>query len=234
MNGENMKKAKLNYWIDVSIAITFVLSAISGLVFLLPVGFESGILGISYSLWNQLHTWSSVGMIAGVLAHLMLHWKWIASMTKKMLFREQDLPKNASPVTNTASKQCAITRRQFLKLGLATLLTGAIAAGCSAFVREWAADTTQDYETDTAQDDSSLPVQQQEDVSSADDGSNSPSQQENNDIPAEEPKQPVQQQSGVACPRGLINDPYPGRCRRYTDRNGDGICDYSVPGSGNN
>ena len=72
-----MKKAQLNYWIDVSIAVTFILSAISGLVFLLPVDFESGILGISYSLWNQLHTWSSVGMIAGVLAHLMLHWKWI-------------------------------------------------------------------------------------------------------------------------------------------------------------
>jgi hypothetical protein len=220
-----MKKAKLNYWIDVSIAITFVLSAISGLVFLLPVGFESGILGISYSLWNQLHTWSSVGMIAGVLAHLVLHWKWITSMTKKMLFREQDLPRNASPVTNAASKQCAITRRQFLNLGLATFFAGVIAAGCSAFVREWT--------IDTAQDDSSLPVQQQEDVSSANDESNSPSQQENDGISAEEPEQPVQQ-SGVACPRGLINDPYPGRCRRYTDRNGDGICDYSVPGSGSN
>jgi hypothetical protein len=30
-----------------------------------------------------------------------------------------------------------------------------------------------------------------------------------------------------ACPRGLINDPYPGRCRRYVDRNGNGICDLS-------
>lgn len=37
---------------------------------------------------------------------------------------------------------------------------------------------------------------------------------------------------GVACPFGLVNDPYPGRCPRYTDANGDGLCDYSVPGSG--
>lgn len=229
-----MKKAQLNYWIDVSIAVTFILSAISGLVFLLPVDFESGILGISYSLWNQLHTWSSVGMIAGVLAHLMLHWKWIISMTKKMLFRERDLSKSTAPVTNTVSKQRTITRRQFLNLGLATLFTGVVAAGCSAFVREWAADTTQDDETDTAQDESSLPVQPQEDVSSSDEESNAPPQQENSSIPMEEPTQPIQQQSGVACPRGLINDPYPGRCRHYTDRNGDGICDYSVPGSGNN
>jgi len=31
----------------------------------------------------------------------------------------------------------------------------------------------------------------------------------------------------TACPYGLVNDRYPGRCRRYTDRDGDGVCDYS-------
>ena len=29
------------------------------------------------------------------------------------------------------------------------------------------------------------------------------------------------------CPRGLVNDPYPGRCRRYIDRNNNGTCDLS-------
>ena len=38
----------------------------------------------------------------------------------------------------------------------------------------------------------------------------------------------------VRCPRGIVYDPYPGRCRLYVDRNGDGYCDYSEPieGSG--
>ncbi len=31
------------------------------------------------------------------------------------------------------------------------------------------------------------------------------------------------------CPRGLVNDPYPGECSRYTDTNNDGICDHSQP-----
>ena len=31
----------------------------------------------------------------------------------------------------------------------------------------------------------------------------------------------------VSCPYGMINDPYPGQCPRYTDLNGDGICDLS-------
>jgi hypothetical protein len=42
------------------------------------------------------------------------------------------------------------------------------------------------------------------------------------------------QEGRVACPRGLINDPYPGRCHLYVDSDGDGICDYSVAGSGSN
>jgi len=29
------------------------------------------------------------------------------------------------------------------------------------------------------------------------------------------------------CPLGLVDDPYPGACRRYVDTNGDGICDHS-------
>jgi hypothetical protein len=33
----------------------------------------------------------------------------------------------------------------------------------------------------------------------------------------------------TACPYGLVNDPYPGECRQYTDKNGDGICDLSQP-----
>ena len=40
------------------------------------------------------------------------------------------------------------------------------------------------------------------------------------------------QTSGVACPRGLVNDPSPGQCRHFIDSDGDGYCDYSVAGSG--
>jgi hypothetical protein len=46
--------------------------------------------------------------------------------------------------------------------------------------------------------------------------------------------QDPQEELGVACPFGLVNDPYPGRCRRYTDRDNDGVCDYSVLGAGSN
>jgi hypothetical protein len=38
---------------------------------------------------------------------------------------------------------------------------------------------------------------------------------------------PSRSSQRVACPFGLVNDPYPGKCRRYVDRNGNGICDLS-------
>ncbi len=31
------------------------------------------------------------------------------------------------------------------------------------------------------------------------------------------------------CPKGLVNDPYPGECPRYVDTDDDGICDHSQP-----
>ncbi len=31
----------------------------------------------------------------------------------------------------------------------------------------------------------------------------------------------------IRCPRGFVNCPYPGKCGAYTDKNGNGICDYS-------
>jgi hypothetical protein len=195
-----MKRAKLNYWVDVSIGVSFVLSAVSGLVFLLPVNSVSGlnsILSISYPFWDQLHTWSSLVMIAGVLAHLVLHWKWIVGMTKKTLLPARNPKEGTMSMAGTG-----MTRRRFLSLGSAAVLTGAILAGYWTLTRTRPIDTEQRSYSD--------------------------------DQMSAESEQPAQQQSGVACPRGLVNDPYPGQCRRYTDRNGDGICDYSVLGSGNN
>jgi hypothetical protein len=190
-----MKKSVLNYWVDVGIGVSFVLSAISGLVFLLPVSADSGskILSISYLAWNQLHTWSSLGLMAGVLAHLVLHWKWIAGMTKKML------PFGSAQEGASPAPSIRVSRRRFLSLGFAAAATGVIATGYALLSGVWAGGTEQSGGDNLLRSESERPVQ-----------------------------------TGVACPRGLVNDLYPGQCRRYTDRNGDGICDYSVPGSGYN
>lgn len=38
---------------------------------------------------------------------------------------------------------------------------------------------------------------------------------------------PAQDGIKTGCPFNLLDDPYPGRCQRYVDKNGDGLCDLS-------
>lgn len=106
------RKAKLNYTIDVIIGLAFVLSALSGLIlFFVPAGYQGGrtpyylqpVLFLSVRTWKTLHTWSSIAMIAGVSAHLVLHWAWIVCVSKRLV-RDwtQDL------VGRKADKECPI------------------------------------------------------------------------------------------------------------------------------
>jgi hypothetical protein len=39
--------------------------------------------------------------------------------------------------------------------------------------------------------------------------------------------QQAQTDQPATCPYGMVNDPYPGRCKRYVDENKNGICDLS-------
>jgi len=90
-----MNKAKLNYLLDVVIGLAFALSSMTGIAFLLMgsggyqggrnPGFETALLGLSRGTWDDLHTWASLVMIAGVAVHIVLHWKWIVCLTKKMM-----------------------------------------------------------------------------------------------------------------------------------------------------
>lgn len=87
-------KAKLNYAVDVVIGLSFVLSALSGLVlFFVPSGYQGGrnpyylqtVLFLTTHAWDELHTWSSIAMIAGTGAHLVLHWSWMVCLTVRLL-----------------------------------------------------------------------------------------------------------------------------------------------------
>ena len=193
-----MKRANLNYWVDLAIGASFVVSAISGLVFLLPGDLVTGILGISYQSWDNVHTWSSLAMIAGVGAHLALHWKWMVSMTRRMLSPtgRQKATKTVPEPARIGAKGTSMSRRAFLA-----------AAGTMAAVAGLLVAATAVLDTDLAEA--------------------SGTEQEGT-VPTE--ASTTEQEGRVACPRGLVNDPYPGACRHYVDTTGDGFCDYSVPG----
>ena len=187
-----MNRARMNYWVDVGTGIAGLVSAISGLVFLLPGSPAIGILGIGYRTWSSLHTWSSLVAIAGVGVHVVLHWKWLVAMTRQMFLPTPQRQIGQEAPAGVPGR--GLSRRAFLVFGgAAAVVAGAVLAGFKAL------------QTHTAEADST----------SSRSAATGP-------------------EGSVACPYGQINDPYPGRCRFYTDADGDGICDYSVPGSGDN
>jgi NAD-dependent dihydropyrimidine dehydrogenase PreA subunit len=85
-----MNKARLNYSVDAVIAVTFLVTAITGVLFLLPAPLIKalglgmpGMLGLSFHAWHWLHDWSGVVATAGIVVHFALHWRWVVAMTRR-------------------------------------------------------------------------------------------------------------------------------------------------------
>ena len=260
-----MAKPKVNYWVDVVIGAAFIVSALSGLVFLLPVSQGSlRVLGVSYRAWDTMHLWGSLAMIAGVLTHLVLHSKWIVCMTQRAFGldkRRSARETAACPVPATAS---VVSRRRFLTIGAGTLAVGALLAGGNAVLgavarvlesvageegvdastakprkatdKGMVSEDATSVEADVPEVDTAEPVATNEatEPASAGDGASleetTPTPEPTVEAAVDPTATPVPAvTSCVACPRGLVNDPYPGRCRLYVDSDKDGLCDHSIP-----
>jgi hypothetical protein len=42
-------------------------------------------LGLGFGFWQDVHKYAGIVILVGVTLHLVLHFNWILSMTKKML-----------------------------------------------------------------------------------------------------------------------------------------------------
>lgn len=83
-----MDKARINYFVDVLLIISFIVVTITSVVifFFLPSGVRlSGyqiFLGLTKHSWSKIHTISGFAMIVLSLVHLVLHFKWLTAMSK--------------------------------------------------------------------------------------------------------------------------------------------------------
>ncbi|MCK5176347.1 MAG: DUF4405 domain-containing protein [Candidatus Aenigmarchaeota archaeon] len=84
-----MNITKVNYWIDVGLAISFFVCFITGLIKwpgLIKIIGPSLYLFLHVRNITILHDWSGLIMGLLVFVHLALHWKWIKVVTKDILF----------------------------------------------------------------------------------------------------------------------------------------------------
>lgn len=112
-----MTKTKLKYALDVLLLVAFLLSAVTGIILWLGgssggyqggsnPAFQTTLLGIARETWKDLHTLSSLVMVAGVGLHLVLQWKWIVCMTGRFLSR----PASRRKSQETQSATCTVQK----------------------------------------------------------------------------------------------------------------------------
>jgi len=86
------KGPQFNVAINVLVAVSFLLTAVSGIYFLFAPsgGFQGGrntgwdpMFLFSRTTWDLIHTWAGVAFIGAAVVHFWIHWRWIKTMTKR-------------------------------------------------------------------------------------------------------------------------------------------------------
>lgn len=86
------RSVKINIITNIVIAFSFLLTAVSGIYFLLaPAGgfqggsnsdWDPGFL-LNRTTWDLIHTWSGVILVVAAVIHFAIHWRWVENITKR-------------------------------------------------------------------------------------------------------------------------------------------------------
>jgi preprotein translocase subunit SecY len=86
------KGSRFNVGINAVVAVSFAVCAVSGIYFLfapdggfqggLNAGWDPGFL-FSRTIWDLIHTWSGVVLIAASVIHFAIHWRWVKNVTAR-------------------------------------------------------------------------------------------------------------------------------------------------------
>lgn len=88
--------AKVNLGVNAVIALSFLLTAISGVYFLfVPSGPGRPTVLFDPITWDLIHTWAGVAMIVTILVHLTIHRRWITKVTAKFFTTLIPQPKSS-------------------------------------------------------------------------------------------------------------------------------------------
>ncbi len=93
--------AKVNVLVDLSVALSFLITALSGIYLLFAPtggyqggrnpGWDPGFL-LPRTTWELIHTWAGVALILAAVVHFWIHWRWVKKVTRRLLLRLTQLP----------------------------------------------------------------------------------------------------------------------------------------------
>jgi preprotein translocase subunit SecY len=111
--------SKINVAINLLIATSFLLCALSGVYFIFgPSGGYQGGSNLAYDpgflfsrvTWDLIHTWSGVVMIVAATLHFAIHWRWVKNVTSRFFLSLLPQPE-ASPVSPSARSGLATSKQ---------------------------------------------------------------------------------------------------------------------------
>lgn len=213
--GRTSREAREFYVVDAGVMLGFLSILVSGLVISswlnLPLA--------NYTTWSDVHIIASIATMGLIVLKIGVHWKWIVNTARRSVFGPEVPGRGESPTRPAAS--AALSRRDFVRLmGLAGV--GAVfavsraASGLQVLQAGAAALDDASQVTDTAGSagtSSGTTGGTSGDTSSGTTGDAAGGTSDSGSTGA----------CTVRCNRGCS---YPGHCRRYTDSNGNGKCDF--------
>jgi len=219
-----LNKAHLNLILDLTILTGFVLIGFTGVVISTWLNLPLP----NYDGWRQVHITSSVATLVLIMIKVGLHLRWIEQTTRKMLTGTVRVPAGY-PVPQPASETGkSIGRREFLvTMGIVgTASAIALVSASRSLAESLNANEAAELLADPTQTPTSTVTATQEPTVTAEStateelATQTPTVTATQVIPTATTA--AETNCTVRCNRGCS---YPGHCRRYTDANGNGLCD---------
>lgn len=215
-------QARQYFLLDLLLGIGFLTMLVTGLV--ISTWFNLSL--DNFYAWKNVHVIASIGSLSVLLIKIGLHWRWIASTTRKVFARRASAPVAVASRVNASEK--VLDRREFIKImAPATLLTAVAVSGAVKAIQTGSLET---LATGYVQAASGVTDQSVQQVSTQ---VSSTSTAEATSAVTTQPTQAAVQatstpQAVTACSyscRKGNHCSYPGRCHDYRDSNGNGLCD---------
>jgi hypothetical protein len=209
---QTSSQARIYYTADLGVLLGFLMILITGL--LISTWLDLPL--YDFAAWTHIHLLVSVFTLGMVVLKLILHWRWISCAVRRYAFGPLfgryvagDAPRAANPVS----------RRDFLKvsgfLGTAAVIT------IHGLLDDPLEAQAQSVVPETAKPEPAQPTEAAavtDFPAGGDSSAAAPTPTQAVPSPAIEPTDACT----VLCPNGCA---YPGRCRKYVDRNGNNFCD---------
>ncbi|MCX6056203.1 MAG: cytochrome b/b6 domain-containing protein [Chloroflexi bacterium] len=228
--GKTSGRARWYAFMDVALLMGMVMIVETGLVISSWFNLELP----NYFAWRDLHVYSSIATLAIAVLKIGFHWKWVVHTTEKVFAVANPQPSPYQPFPRgmkPAPKSATMDRRQFL-LTMGVVSAGSLLAVSSVFSKENVSQfALQPVDTPATDLNPQSPTVFQPEIQvteaqiqlqNTQSAANSAAIPQSTATLTSVEAAPLPSSCVIQCSNQCS---FPGRCRRYIDRNTNGKCD---------